>query len=290
MPAPPGDAEPRGLTEYTVAEVARRLGLPVATLRSWNRRYGIGPLQHRPGRHRHYTEDDLAVVTRMVELVRAGAVPASAARAARAMSGPVPALGDAAAVVAASAAMDVTRLLSLLGAHLAHHGVNATWNLLCRPAFDTIVARQQAGLGYIEVEHLLTWAITASLHRIVPLLPDAPGLPGGVVLACTDGEQHVLPLEVLRAGLAERGHAALLLGASVPPTALADALVSNGPPVTVVLWSHSAFTAGPASVRVAESHADRVLLAGPGWNQDKRARQHRHLTSLEAALDTLTSP
>ncbi|MGI9196332.1 MAG: MerR family transcriptional regulator, partial [Candidatus Nanopelagicales bacterium] len=42
-------AEPLGLT---VAAVARRLGVAPATLRTWDRRYGVGPTEHAAGSHR----------------------------------------------------------------------------------------------------------------------------------------------------------------------------------------------------------------------------------------------
>ena len=35
-----------------VAAVARRLGVAPATLRTWDRRYGLGPSVHAPGAHR----------------------------------------------------------------------------------------------------------------------------------------------------------------------------------------------------------------------------------------------
>ena len=44
----------------TVAEVAHRLGVAPATLRTWDRRYGLGPSDHEAGEHRRYTEEDLA--------------------------------------------------------------------------------------------------------------------------------------------------------------------------------------------------------------------------------------
>ncbi|WP_194819793.1 MerR family transcriptional regulator [Nocardia sp. XZ_19_385] len=286
MSTEPGDADPQQLTEYTVGAAAQRLGIPVDTLRSWNRRYGIGPRQQNPGRHRLYTLHDIAVVTRMLELVRSGASPASAARAAQAMREPDPAPGDVEAVVAAAESMSVARLSSLLSAHLTQEGVVATWNQLCRPAFDRIVQQQRAGAGYIEVEHLLSWAVTTSLHRAVPTLTPADR-HRGAVLACTDGEQHVLPLEVLRAALAERGCPALLLGASVPSAALADALVRRRHPAPVVLWSQSAATASMRPIQTAEPLAAVVLLAGPGWSRRTEFAEQRHLGSLEEALEVL---
>jgi DNA-binding transcriptional MerR regulator len=39
----------------SVAAVARRLGVAPATLRTWDRRYGLGPSEHEAGAHRRYT-------------------------------------------------------------------------------------------------------------------------------------------------------------------------------------------------------------------------------------------
>ncbi|MGV9666688.1 MerR family transcriptional regulator [Nocardia niigatensis] len=286
MIEPSGGAEPPTATEFSVGAVARRLGIPVTTLRSWNQRYGIGPQGHRPGTHRYYTRADLAVVTRMVELIRMGASPASAARAARVVRTPAPPVGDVAPVLAAAESLDPARLLSLLAAHLGHHGVSATWNLLCRPAFADIVEHQRRGEGYVDVEHLLSWAVTTSLHRGVPAPADT-GVEPEIVLACTPGEQHVLPLEVLRAALAEHGRATLLLGASVPPDALARALSLLGGTAAVVLWSQSPYTAAPESIRVAETWHGPVFLAGPGWADIPGEAGPRRLHSLEEAVDAL---
>ncbi|MFE2958271.1 MerR family transcriptional regulator [Nocardia tengchongensis] len=288
MTVPPGAPDPEAVTEFTVGVVARRLGVPVATLRSWNQRYGLGPQRHRPGRHRHYTEADLAVVTRMVELVRAGAGPASAARAARVLLEPAPPLDDARPVITAAEHMQAARLLGLITVHLAHYGVIVTWNQLCRPAFAEIVANQRLGRGYIDVEHILSWAITTALHRGVPTLTDLPGEPE-IVLACTGGEQHVLPLEVLRAALAEHGRPALLLGASVPPEALAQALTRRKHPATVVLWSQSKSTAAGAAIAAVESSRGAVLLAGPGWQHADIVSGRRHLDSLDDAVAALVA-
>ncbi len=271
------------VTEYTVGSVAKLLGLPVATLRSWNQRYGLGPQRHRPGRHRHYTTEDLAVVTRMVELVRAGASPVSAARAAKTVLGPAPPLGDVEPVVAAAERMDVSALLSLVTAHLAHHGVVATWNRLCRPAFGAIVDRQRRGDGYIDVEHVLSWALTTGLHRTVPAQTDKDRARP-IVLACAAEEHHVLPLEVLRAALAERGRPTLMLGAAVPVDALLDALARRAGPAVVVLWSQTSDTARPEPIRIADNPAIDLVLAGPGWAGRRFAHDIRHVDSLEAAL------
>ena len=64
-----------GNEALTVAAVARRLGVAPATLRTWDRRYGLGPSEHSSGEHRRYSETDLARLTLMRKLVIAGVAP-----------------------------------------------------------------------------------------------------------------------------------------------------------------------------------------------------------------------
>ena len=67
----------------TVSGAARRLGIAPATLRTWDRRYGIGPTEHARGRHRRYSADDMARLELMQRALMQGAAPAEAARYAR---------------------------------------------------------------------------------------------------------------------------------------------------------------------------------------------------------------
>jgi transposase-like protein len=81
----PADAEQGAspvVPGLTVAAVARRLGVAPATLRTWDRRYGLGPSAHTAGAHRRYTAEDVARLEIMRSLVFQGAAPADAARAA----------------------------------------------------------------------------------------------------------------------------------------------------------------------------------------------------------------
>lgn len=64
----------------SVAAVARRLGVAPATLRTWDRRYGLGPGEHAAGSHRRYGARDLARLEHMQQALVRGAAPAEAAR------------------------------------------------------------------------------------------------------------------------------------------------------------------------------------------------------------------
>jgi MerR family transcriptional regulator, light-induced transcriptional regulator len=89
VPRPPPASPPVAIThadtEQTdrlrlqVAAAARRVGVAPSTLRTWDRRYGIGPTDHTPGRHRRYSPDDLARLDLMHRALIRGASPADAA-------------------------------------------------------------------------------------------------------------------------------------------------------------------------------------------------------------------
>lgn len=92
-PEPSATAVPTsedGCARLTVAAVARRLGIAPATLRTWDRRYGIGPGEHVPGRHRRYSADDVARMELMQHALLRGVSPADAATYARAARLPRP--------------------------------------------------------------------------------------------------------------------------------------------------------------------------------------------------------
>ena len=90
VPRPPPGPVPTRIANVTtehradmprlhVAAVARRVGVAPSTLRTWDRRYGIGPTDHSPGRHRRYSPDDLARLDLMHRALIQGATPADAA-------------------------------------------------------------------------------------------------------------------------------------------------------------------------------------------------------------------
>src|SRR4051795_5380404 len=64
----------------TVAAVARRLGVAPSTLRTWDRRYGLGPSAHTAGSHRRYSATALSRLVVMRGLTMEGVPPAEAAQ------------------------------------------------------------------------------------------------------------------------------------------------------------------------------------------------------------------
>jgi DNA-binding transcriptional MerR regulator len=56
----------------TIGELSLATGVPIATLRDWDRRHGLSPSHRTIGNHRRYTETDAMMVVRVRDLVGSG--------------------------------------------------------------------------------------------------------------------------------------------------------------------------------------------------------------------------
>ncbi|MDQ0313062.1 DNA-binding transcriptional MerR regulator [Kitasatospora herbaricolor] len=300
--------------------LARRLGVSPTTIRSWERRYGIGPERHSPGHHRRYLPPDVERLELMCHLTAQGLPPAEAARVCKRPPGAAPAaaedqpaqrtggghtlpVGPAGALcrglARAAVRLDDPAMHELLATGLATHGVVATWEELAAPVLRAVGAKWAVSGGrYVEVEHLLSCAIGRALQRVGPDTP--PEDPGrrAVLLAAAPEEMHVLPLQALAAALTERGIPVRLFGAGVPTVGLTAAVVRTGP-AAVVLWSQSRTSADPrglAALSTAEwgqpGARQRAALyaAGPGWSGRDLPPGVTRLHSLSQAVGELERP
>src|ERR1700712_5609807 len=78
-PVAPAPEHPSDSPRLQVSAAARRVGVAPSTLRTWDRRYGIGPTDHTPGRHRRYSPDDRPRLDLMPPPLPRAAPPADAA-------------------------------------------------------------------------------------------------------------------------------------------------------------------------------------------------------------------
>ncbi|WP_150252177.1 MerR family transcriptional regulator [Nocardiopsis deserti] len=285
----------------TPGATARLLGVSPSTLRSWDRRYGVGPRERSPGGHRRYSPADVARLRELCRLVGEGLPPASAAervldpvpggRAPAPASPVVPrqrgagegarsrwrpggdtlplgAAGPALQGIARAAMrMDAELVERLLEEALDGYGVVAAWEDLAMPLLYGMGRKWEDTRRYVEVEHLLSWCVSSALRRVAAPA-DATGRPA--VLACGPGQMHSLPMEALAAALRERGVPRRVLGPCTPVAATVRAVRRTGPRA-VVLWSHAGNADDVAALRavVREAagsvQATAVYTAGPGW-------------------------
>ncbi|WP_141580062.1 MerR family transcriptional regulator [Actinomadura sp. WMMA1423] len=288
-----------------VGAVARRLGLAAATLRTWDRRYGIGPSGRSPGGHRRYTPADVARLEAMQRLILAGAPPGEAAHAALREPPPAPRsprghgaggnrvpvgeapggadTAEARGLARAAMALDVPAMTAALRAAIARDGVVRAWDGLMVPVLVGIGRKHAAGGDCVEVEHLLTTVVLGRLAEVQP--PERPLNVRPVLLACAPEEQHSLPLYALAAALAQAGVASSLLGARLPADALAAAIRRTGPGA-VFVWSQTAETGDPEWLAglPGTRPAVRLVVGGPGWRRDRLPDAARLATSLSQAV------
>jgi DNA-binding transcriptional MerR regulator len=270
---------------WTAGQVARHLGIAESTLRSWHRRYGIGPHGSEPGRYRRYSEADVARLQRMQDLINLGMLASEAAQAVQAGEGEaVSADRDVADLVTAARAADSERCRVVLDSVLARRGVVEAWESVCRPALVLVDADQQDDPDCIDIEHALSWAMLGALHR-APRPPILPGTPL-VLLACVEAEHHTLPLAALAAALGANRIPIRMLGAATPTQSLVRA-VRETAPAALVLWSQRPGPAGPHILQVLSPYPPRLFTAGPGRTLDGPVGV-AHLASLTQALDVLT--
>lgn len=287
----------------TVAWVARRLGVAPATLRTWDRRYGLTPTDRSAGGHRRYTNLDLARLDLMRRYVMDGVPASEAARAAlaadvseaskellvnlnqineiadesaqlvnfnaRAGGGQVIAIpggtNSARGLARAANSLDTHNCTRIIETSLKEQGVIQTWNELLIPVLTNVGKRwEETGEG-VDVEHLLTELISTQMKRTADRLR-APVNARPVLLTCAPYELHTLPLYTLSAALSERNIGARVLGARTPIDAVGAAIKKIAPSV-VLMWSQMDASNSVEDLRTLLDlrPAPLILLAGPGW-------------------------
>ena len=260
----------------TVAAVARRIGVAPATLRTWDRRYGLGPSAHESGEHRRYCPADLARLTLMRRLITSGVSPCDAAAQAKSHKGTInleTIVTDyvvreelVAALHKAAKGLDKKFIEAALRKDLAQYGVEQSWSEVIVPLLLIVGNEWEASGDGIEVEHLLTEVLKGILREHVEDIRK-PVNAHPVLLASVGEEVHSLALHALAAALAERKIETYFLGARTPLEAL-SAMITRSAPPAVFLWAQLSKNADPKFFNdiPAIRPMPRMVLGGPGWS------------------------
>ena len=265
--------------KLTVAAVARRIGVAPATLRTWDRRYGLGPSEHQEGEHRRYCPNDLAKLTMMRRLIVAGVAPVDAAEQAKACRSTVPLqkivkefevredVVDA--LYKALQGLDGAFVESTLAHEIEKYGVEGAWADVIVPTLFLIGEEWENNQKGIEVEHLFSEILKRTMHnRVIEL--KKPINPRPVLLAAVGEELHSLPIYALAAALCERNIQTYVLGARTPLEAL-SAMVARCAPPAIFLWAQLPKNAEQKYWEEIPQirPAPRIVVGGPGWDSVK---------------------
>ena len=290
------------VSQFTVAAVARRLGIAPATLRTWDRRYGLGPGEHSAGAHRRYSEEDFSRLQVMRRLIAAGISPGDAAQRAL-LADPLPLDGADTAgeepsdrsaeslgpLLVALHALDMSYIRQTLLTELKRYGVIATWHHSIAPLLREIGEEWQGRDDAIVMEHSLSAVLMELLGELAQVEKPINNRP--IVLSAAPEELHVLPLYALAAALAEKSVATHLLGARTPSRALAAVMAKNGQ-LEVFIWSQSHESARLLDFSCFPSMrpAPRIVTGGPGFAEIAHPAGSTHARSLEEALSLISGP
>ncbi len=245
----------------------------------WGERYGLTASARSAGGHRRFTADDLDRLQRVHEAVVSGTSPAEAAALVTGATptssrrgGPggavlaVPGAGrEARGLARAAARLDEMSVEYTVLELLREQGTLTAWNQALRPVLVAAGERWQRTGDGIEVEHMLTQALTTAFVRHVSGLTEPPR-ENPVLLAGGPHEEHVLALHAVRSALAEKGVPARLLGPRTPMASLANAARRTRAAGVLVWLSSPDGDAALGLADVARAHRRLVLLVGgPGW-------------------------
>ncbi len=221
-----------------IAAVSEMLGVPVPTIRSWERRYGFPSPARTRGQHRRYSVHEVDELRALrdtitqghaakeaVEIVRRGAVAPARSLAVDEL-------------LRAAMNLDPNAVRSALNGATDSLGVDAALVDVVLPAMEEVGSRWKAGTCDAANEHLLTDVVRAWIARLTTLAPMTSPEPP-VVLSCGPKDLHTVGLEAFGMLLTRRGAPAVMLGALTPVASLHRAVEGSHAGAAVVVSQRS---------------------------------------------------
>lgn len=274
---------------YRIGAVAQETGIPVETLRIWERRYRLVTPERSPRGGRLYDDAHVARLRRIKQLVDRGH---AIGQVAALDDGQIQALLDRART--APAAPDLSDLRARFVAAIDDLDARAAQEILGRaallldprtlvlelvlPLLHEIGQRWAIGLSRISHEHLATAIVRTVLGSLLATQPAAP-VPRTMVVATPAGEQHELGALLAALLAAVAGWDPLYLGPNVPAAEILAAAGRGGAAavaISIVNLPGAADAAGaegylatladglPSSVALLVGGAGAAGLALPG--------------------------
>jgi len=232
---------------YTIKHAAEVTGVPVATLRAWERRYGVVSPVRTDGGYRLYDEKSLGTIRAMRDLVADGWSARQAAfevvrdpgsrwpqspgvRLTDAQGSPDAAAAD---FVAAARDLDAARLASILDERFSRGSFEAVVDDWLMPALRSIGDAWADGSLSPAAEHLAAHAV---LRRLAGAFEAASrgALGPGILVGLAPGSRHELGALAFATAAKRAGLSVGYLGADLPVESWVEA-VEHAEPSAIVL-------------------------------------------------------
>jgi DNA-binding transcriptional MerR regulator len=282
---------------YNIGVVSRMTGIPDATLRVWERRYGFPTAARTDGGHRIYSEHEVErlrwVKARVAEGMQAGkavqalrrleeegrfpesplAVPDAAPR--RGADGSLSVFHER--FTAALLAHDLDAASQVLGQVMALYSLEELILWVMRPTLVDIGQGWAEGTVSVATEHLASHYVRQRLQMWLATGPE-PRHVRPTVLGCAPGEWHDTSLLMMGVLLRNRRWPMAYLGQSVPLSDLARFVADTQAPVVVMVamgpdaaaaladWP-SHMPAALETGRPVMTYGGRIFTTEPQWRE-----------------------
>ena len=211
-------------TQSQIAVVSSLLGIPVPTIRSWERRYGFPAPARTQGKHRRYSVEEIDQLRKVRDEITRGHTASDAVEIVRAETlGGRPHTEPFDRFLRSAMRLDPAGLREALTESADTIGVEVTIRDVALPAMREMGSRWKAGVCDTDHEHLATEAVRVWLARQSAMAPP-PFQPFPLVLACGPKDLHTIGLEAFGVVLARRGWSIRTMGPLTPVDSLVAAV------------------------------------------------------------------
>lgn len=262
--------------KYRIQTVAEMTGVSAATLRAWERRYGLPAPERSSSSYRLFSEHDVAAIRRLKQLCDDGMAPAEAARVVMGSQEPSNTAVEPDPYVRACDA--ILTAIEDFSPEATERAVRSAMFLgSASTVYQRVLARTMIKVGdrwhdgsfSVAQEHMATESLVAAARDMLRLLDTAHGAAPALV-ACFADEDHALPLYGVAFALIRWGYQPVVLGARTPPSAIRHAVESIQPELVGL-----SVTMAPPAYRARElidDYAEAVqgvpwIVGGPGSEQ-----------------------
>jgi MerR family transcriptional regulator, light-induced transcriptional regulator len=260
--------------KYTVNEVEERTGVPAATLRQWERRYGVPKPERTDSGYRLYSDEDVRRIRTLKSHVDDG-VPASRAaemvrEEPRSDAGPRPLSDLQRKLVDALTELDEPRAERVIAEAHALHSVEDVVLDLLHGTMVEVGERWHDGAISTTTEHFASSFVQGRLRQIMAFSGHGRGGPA-VIIACAPLDQHDIGAMMLAVMLRRYGFTVYYVGANTPVEDLASMAHDVRP--AAVLISASSIESVHQLLQKREhlrGIAPVLALGGNGFNGDPR--------------------
>lgn len=264
---------------FNVKAMAHQTDVAAATLRAWERRYGVPTPPRTESGYRLYSTKDVAIIrwlksqiengmsiSQAVQLLRSieGHSSNGHADGARVVSSTQPSSFQRLQedIVAAAIEFNEEQIEQALGEAFSLFVVEDVCLNLIQPMLVALGNQWHTGEINVNVEHFATNIVRRKLLALMATSP-APSRSVRIVSACAPGEYHEIGILMLSLFLRRGGYNIIYLGQSISETRLEEMLAKTRPDVLLISASGLLAAANlleiVEEIRSHDSHAGLIL-------------------------------